>query len=230
MAVTLEEAQQYVSRESERRNGRIIPQLPPKLKALTKDPHWYIFNVSPFPLERQLGSKGMFTVPECKEGAMCSEPLAFPVLDNETIAIEMNKMANIQEDGIDTVNAFMMRGYGFQPSDSLETWGVAVINYWPPQREDIQNANKALDRKCDELIADADRSYEQRNFKEIAEIHRWAARRRKQNNKGWLNANPDLTNCPACGSAVMQNIAVCPHCSATLDEKMARKYFPERFK
>lgn len=228
MPVTLKEAQEFVSREAERRNGRIIPMLPKKMKAMCTDAHWYVFNVSPFPRERQLGGKGTRVVQACPEGKPHSAPLTFPILDNETIAIEMNKMANVQEDGDVVVNAFMMQGYGFRKEDSLENWGIMAIDHWPPTAREISMANANLDKTCDELLVEADRAYEAREYKEISEVHRWAARKRKQQ-KGWLNVNPDLVACGACGSQVMQNIAVCPHCTATLDVELARKFFPERF-
>lgn len=226
---TLEEARQFVSQEAVRRNGRIIPQLPKKLREMCSDPHWHVFTVAPYARDRQLGGKGTRYLTGCKEGQKHSAPLSFPILDNETVAVEMNKMANVQEDGDMMVNAFMMQGYGFRPEDSLENWGFMAIDHWPPTDRELSTANARLDATCDDLIVEADRAYEAREYKEISEVHRWAARRRKQQ-KGWLNVNPDLVACGACGSQVMQNIAVCPHCHATLNEELARKFFPERFK
>lgn len=228
MAVTLSEVQDYVSREATRRNGKIVPALPKMMHKLCNDPHFYIFNVGPWQWERQLGGRGSRTVQSCPEGREYSDPLTLPILDNETIASDMNKMENRQEDGKEVVDAFLMRGYGFRPEMSLENWGVMVIDHWPPVKADLAHANLKLNQKYDELIADADRYHEQRKFEDISEIHRLAARRRKLA-KEWLNENPDLVSCGACGSQVMPNIAVCPHCSAVLNEQLARKFFPERY-
>ena len=38
--VTLEEAREYVSKESERRNGKIIRSLPRVLRQMVTEPHW----------------------------------------------------------------------------------------------------------------------------------------------------------------------------------------------
>ena len=229
MTVTLDDVRQYVSKEAVRRNGRMVPSLPTMMKKLVTDPHYYIFNVGPWAWSRQLGGRGTREVGACEEGQSFSEPLPMPILDNETVASDMNKMENRQEEGIEVVKAFMMQGYGFKPDDSLENWGVSVIDHWPPTAQDIAAANKRLNQKFDDLIAEADRFHENREHLNITDFHRLAARRRKQT-KNWLNVNPDMKACPACGSTVMPDIAVCPHCSATLNEELARRFFPERYK
>ena len=151
-----------------------------------------------------------------------------PQLDNETVAADMNKMENRQENGLDVVNAFMQEGYGCRPEHSLKNWGVAVITHWPPTKDDVAAANLELDIKFDELVAEADRYHDQHKFEDITEFHRLAARRRRTI-KPWLNKNPDLVNCGACGMDVKQNIACCPHCSAVLNEELHRKFFPEKY-
>lgn len=229
MTVTLDEVSQFVSREATRRNGKIVPKLPGRLHEMCTKPHFYIFNVSPWPWERQLGGRGTKTVQACPEGRAYSDPLELPILDNETVAVDMNKMENRQEDGIEVVNAFLQKGWGSRPEATLENWGLGVTETWPPSAQDIAAANKRLNAKLDELVHDADKYYEQRKYDDISDFHRLAARRRKLQ-KPWLNENPDLQNCPACGQQVMPNIAVCPHCTATLNEELAKKFFPERFK
>lgn len=229
MAITLEEAQQFVSREAVRRNGKSIPVLPKMMHSLCHKAHFYIFNVGPWEWSRQLGGRGTRTVQACPEGQPYGPALELPILDNETVAADMNKMENRQEDGKEVVDAVLMRGYGFRPEFSLEYWGVSVIENWPPTAQQISEANKRLNAKFDELIAEADKYYEQRKHEDISEFHRLAARRRKLA-KGWINENPDYEPCPACGTQVMPNIAKCPHCRATLNVELAKKYFPEEYK
>lgn len=228
MPVSLEEAQQYVTREAMRRNGKSIPVLPGMMKKMCTDPHFYVFNVGPWKWERQLGGRGSRTVQACPEGKPYSEPLTMPILDNETVASDMNKMENRQEDGKLVVDAILMEGYGFRPEMSLRNWGLGCIDHWPPTVEDLKGPRKLLNAKFDELISEADKHHEQRKYDDISEFHRMACRQRGIT-KPWLNENPDLQACPACGTQVMPNIAVCPHCTATLNEELARKYFPERF-
>lgn len=229
MAVTLSEVQEYVNREAERRNGKIIPAMPSTLNKLTSAPHYYIFNVGPWEWSRQLGAKGTRTLLACPEGRNYSEPLTFPALANETVAVDMNRMEHRQEEGILPVNSFMLKGYGFTPDMSLENWGVAAIDHWPPTKEDLAEPNRRLNIKYDELIAEGDKFHDNRQIDNITEMHRIAARRRKQERKSWISSNPNLVSCKACGTDVKEGIAVCPQCNAVLDEQQARKYFPERF-
>jgi hypothetical protein len=229
MTVYLNEVSDYVSREATRRNGKIVPALPGMLRKMCTDPFYYIFNVGPWSWTRQLGGRGTRTVQACPEGATYSDPLTMPQMDNETIASDMNKMENRQEDGREVVDAVLMRGYGFTPEVSLENWGVAVIDHWPPTAQDLIEPMKRLNAKRDELIAEADKHHEQRKYEDISEFHRLAARQRKLT-KPWLNENPDLQACPACGTQVMPNIAKCPQCRATLNVELAKKYFPEEYR
>lgn len=228
--ITLEEVSRYVSKEATRRNGKIVPKLPKQLEDLCTKPRYYIFNVGPWDWDRQLGGKGTKFLAKCPEGQPYGPaPLTFGVLDNETIAVDMNKMENRQEDGIEIVNAFLSRGRDCRPENNLEQWGLGVTETWPPSKNDIEEAELRLEIKFDELIRDADRFHEQRKYDDITEFHRLAARRRKLK-KEWLNENPSLVSCPACGEAVMPNIAKCPHCRATLNEQLARKYFPDEYR
>lgn len=226
---TLEEVREFVSKEAEKRNGKVIRKLPKMMRELTTKTHFYVFNVGPWEWQRQMGGKGTKTLQKCEEGEPYSNALGFPVLDNETIAVDMNKMENLQEEGEVTLQAFLMEGYGFKPEMSLRNWGVEVSEKWPPSKELIAKANQRLNVKFDELIAEADRFHESREHQNITDQHRYAARRRKQS-KGWLNQNPDMESCPACGETVKSNIARCPHCTAVLNEELDRKYFPEKYK
>jgi hypothetical protein len=226
--VTLDEVAQYVSREATRRNGKIVPALPGMLRDLCTKPYYYIFNVGPWEWSRQLGGKGTRTVLACPEGQSYGPALELPKLDNETVAADMNKMENRQEDGVEVVNAVLLKGYGYRPEQSLENWGVACITHWPPTAKDLEEPNLNLAIKFDELIAEADKYHDQHKFDDITEFHRLAARRRRQQ-KPWLNVSPELRACPACGSNVMSNIAVCPQCTAVLDEDLHKKYFPQLY-
>lgn len=228
MTVALGEVAEFVSREATRRNGKIVPALPGRLREMCTKPYYYIFNVGPWEWSRQLGGRGTRTVQKCEEGKPYGPPLELPVLDNETVAVDMNKMENRQEDGIEVVNAVLQKGWGSRPEQSLEHWGLGVSTEWPPSAQDIAAANKRLNIKYDELVHEADKYFEQRKFEDITEFHRLAARRRRLT-KGWLNENPDLVSCGACGMEVKPNIARCPHCTAVLDKELDRKFFPEKY-
>ena len=226
--VTLDEAREYVSKESERRNGKIIRQVPRILREMTTEPHWYVFNVGPWPFSRQMGGSGTKYLAACLPTKKYSVPLTFPVLYNETVATDMNKMENIQEEGDTHLNAFLLEGYGCTPQDSLKNWGVGVCEQWPPTADDLIEPNKRLKKKFDELIAEADAFYEKREFQNIGEYHRLAARALRQT-RGWLNASPDTDSCKNCGSTINTGIAQCPHCKVVLDRELHMKNFPELY-
>lgn len=229
MAVaTLDEVNLYVSREATRRNGKIVPKLPGMLHELCTKPYYYIFNVGPWQWVQQLGGRGTKVVQACAEGQPYSPALELPKLDNETVASDMNKMENRQEDGLEVVHAVLQEGFGCRPEHSLRNWGVSYAMQWPPSAQELSAATKLLNVKFDELVAEGDKYHDQHKFEDITEFHRLAARRRRLQ-KPWLNENPDLLTCGACGSQVMPNIAVCPQCTAVLNEELHRKYFPQLY-
>lgn len=227
--LTTKDMAEYLSREMTRRNGKIVPKLPNALARLCSEAHFYLFNVGPWEWSRQLSGRGTRTLQPCPEGQKYSEPLTLPFMDNETVAADMNKMENRQEDGQMVVDAFLMEGYGFRPEMSLRNWGVGVITHWPPKAEDLVEPNRLLNLKFDQMIAEADAHHQNHKPDDISDMHRMAARRRKQD-RPWLNAGVDVQSCPACGSNVRSNIAACPHCTAVLNEELHRKYFPEKYK
>jgi len=228
MTVTLDEAREFVSREAEKRNGKVIRRMPKVLKDATTQPFYFIFNVGPWEWSRQLGSNGTRAITACPEGKSFSDPLTVPILHNETIAVDMNKMENTQEEGNVLVDAIMMRGYGFKPEASLENWGVAVIEHWPPEKEDLIEPNKRLNEKFDQLIYEADKFHENREHQNITDMHRLAAKKRRQQ-RAWMSANPDTTSCKNCGMTVLEGIAQCPHCKVVLDRAKHKKNFPELY-
>lgn len=226
---THEDAQKFISREVTRRNGKLVPALPPVLQDMCSKPHFYVFNLGPWEWQRQMGGRGWRIIPKCEEGMAYSEPLMLPFIDNETVASDMNKMENRQEDGKLVVEAVMMEGYGFRPEQSLRNWGVGVIDHWPPTAADLKEPQKKLNQKYDQLIAEADAHYANHKPDDIHDMHRMACRARKQSRQ-WLNAGTDQESCPACGETVKANIARCPHCTAVLNEELDRKFFPEKYK
>ena len=226
--VTLEEAREYVSKESERRNGKIIRSLPRVLRQMVTEPHWYVFNVGPWPFSRQMGGSGTKYLSACPAGKKFSDPLKFSILNNETVATDMNKMENIQEEGEVHLQAFMLEGYGCTPEASLRNWGIEAIDHWPPTAEDLIQPHKRLAKKYDELIAEANAFYEKREFQNISEYHRFAARA-KNVKPGWMNENPDAVSCRNCGSVIMADIAQCPHCKVVLDRDKHKQNFPELY-
>lgn len=227
--VTFEDAQKYISREVTRRNGKIVPKLPDQLHNLCSFPFYYIGNVGPWEWPRQMSGRGMRVIRACPEGAKFSEPLEMPILDNETVASDMNKMENRQEDGKLVVEAVMMEGYGFRPEHSLRNWGVFVLEHWPPTKQDLEEPTRLLNMKLGQIVSEADAHYANHKPDDISDMHRMACRRLKQT-RPWLNAGVELESCPACGESVKANIARCPHCTAVLNEDLDRKYFPEKYK
>ena len=82
--------------------------------------------------------------------------------------------------------------------------------------------NKALVSQADML---ADTEAGKRN---INDMMRQAAREMGVK-KTWLYEATEMDACPACKSPVVPGAAICRVCQAIIDEKAARKFFPERF-
>jgi hypothetical protein len=63
----------------------------------------------------------------------------------------------------------------------------------------------------------------------IGDLMRTAARALGLQPKWLFLVTDEMRPCPACGTPIIPNIAVCPTCRAIVDETKARKFFPERF-
>ena len=82
--------------------------------------------------------------------------------------------------------------------------------------------NKALVAQAD-AFADTEAGR-----KNINDLMRSAAREMGVK-RTWLYEATEMAACPACGSPVLPEVAVCRTCKAVIDEAKARKHFPERF-
>lgn len=79
------------------------------------------------------------------------------------------------------------------------------------------------------LVAAADDDWARyHQHKMITDIQRFAGKTLGLTGKrDWLvDMVPDMpkTQCPACGGTILQNIVICPHCSAILDKERAKQF------
>jgi hypothetical protein len=218
-----EESLRVVSAEIARRNAKIIDPVVPALKAMTEAPRYFIFNVGPWRWERLMGGNGSWKIPACSEGEDFSAPLTVPALILERVAIEMNKMSNrFQDEGSTFADDLLMRGRGWIPENSLEHWGCAVIDHWPPKAAEIKEAKAKLRITLGKLVSEADDFARSNNRKEISDKMRQAADILGLK-RDWLGADPEEEVCPACGAPSKEKFPICATCGREKSKFIAGK-------
>jgi hypothetical protein len=228
--VTLDEARKAVSEEARKRNYKIVEQMPSMIADLAKEKMLYIFNVGPQGWPRSLGSLGNFYVPGCAEGEEVSKPLKIPGMILERVAIDMDKMSNRYENGIDVANDILYIGRGYTPDLNRERWGLFISETPKASKEQINQAKGELRKTCAKLIEAADVLERANKRDQIGDQARWAARYLGVA-KVWLSdAEPrEAGNCPACQAMIDIESVKCPKCSAVLDWERAKEFYPSEY-
>ena len=227
--VTLEQARNAVAQEAKKLNRKIVEQVPQMIAKLAKEKTVYIFNVGPTSHQRQLGSLGTFTVQACPEGEEVSVPLKIEGVILERIAIDMDKMANRYEDGMDVANDVMFIGRGYTPDLDRRRWGLFISESPNASKAQIKEAKSELLKTYGKLVSDADNLERNNKRDQIGEIHRVAARALGVT-KAWMPETPrEASNCPACQKMIDIESVKCPHCSAILDWERARDFYPTEY-
>lgn len=227
--VTLDQARLAVEKETRRRNQKIVEAIPAMIAKLAKEKQVYIFNVGPRPWNRSLGSLGNFHVPACLEGAKVSAPLKIDGVILERVAIDMNKMGNRYEEGIDVAHDVLFMGRGYVPELSGENWGLFITDSPTPSPVEIKAAQAKLRTTQARLVDEGDALDRQNKRHEITDMHRDAAKALGVN-RSWMSQEPrEVANCPACQKPVDIEAVACPACGAVLDWERAKIYFPEKY-
>lgn len=195
-------------------------------------PKVYIFSVDPVHHVVSKGGLGDFVVPAKPAGEKVSEALIIKGMHPEHMHLgteisPVNYVNGMQlAEDIVGVNS-QDKGIGRHTSN-LEWHGVFISQNEKPTAKEIQAAVEKRRLYNLQLVADADGKYMSGRTNLIDACER-AAAHEENLKKAWAEKPTSMDACPACGSAVMANIAVCPNCTAVLREDLARVYFPERF-
>ena len=195
-------------------------------------PKVYIYSLHPEPLVVAKGALGEFVIPPCEAGQKVSRPLVIHGKHAEHYDVGGPSLPINYVDGValaEDIVGVKSQDRNLQTFTSNYEWYGVFISHSPnPSDKEIAAAREKRRARNLMFVAQADNFFLQGQTKEIDARHRKAAIEEKQK-KSWAQAPTTLDTCPACGSQVQLNIAVCPNCTAVLNEQLARKYFPERF-
>lgn len=195
-------------------------------------PKIYVFSVDPQYHVVSKGGLGDFVIPGKAEGERVSKALVVNGMHPEhmhlgTEVSPVNYVNGMQlAEDIVGINS-QDKGLGRHTSN-LEWHGVFISKNETPTKKEIEAAIEKRHRYNLQLVADADRKYMAGQTNLIDSRER-AAAHEENLKKSWAEKPTSMEACPACGSAVLPNVAVCAHCNAVLNEEAARRFFPERF-
>jgi hypothetical protein len=212
-----------------------IPIMSVNSDMLKKSPPVYLFNVGPEQHEVTRGGLGTFIVPPCPKGERVSKALVISGIYPEQLNAGEQIITNYQT-GEDIANDILgihsTLPTKHEFTTNLQWKGVFVSHNERPIDEEIVAAKSKRAELLDWFIEDGDRRSlvgpGENGMAGIGINHRNAVQERKQK-RGWASVAVPQDECPACGSAIKAGIAVCPHCSAVIDEDKARRFFPGRF-
>lgn len=244
MPGTVEQREQAV-RELKTKNRKDIFELPDELKIAGEPVR--IFNVGPFRHQKSLGSYGQWTIQACEPGfkfvigqnedpdsletawdqipiergeIAYSRPTEVPYITNDPIHVDMFQMAHRHDSGRKLAADILGVGQFHTPSEDLRKWGCFISAGPEPSHEELRIALAALNRTYDALIMEADGYWNSgpNMYENITDMHRNAARERRQMGKPWARAVVENKPCPICASGISPEAAVCPHCKTVIDE------------
>lgn len=194
-------------------------------------PKVYIFSVAPEPHIVSKGGLGEFLIPGAN-GKRVSSPLVIKGRHPEHMHLggpvaPVNYVDGkiLAQDIVGILSAD--KGLGRHTSN-LEWHGVFISENEKPSEREISAAEAKRVEYLQRLVADADQKAMRGQIGSIDAEERKAAHELNLK-KSWAEKPSAMDTCPACGTAVGQNIAVCPQCTAVLNEDLARKFFPGRF-
>jgi len=202
------------------------------VRQLAEDEPVFIFNVSPWKYSRRMGNHGTFVIKGCLEGQEHSEPLRLPGIifmpypDSETT----DKI--IMESGKHLAGQIVGLGAHNLPANSLARCGVAICEQWPPTKDQIAAAKKALHegelasliREADSAIGQGPKAAEDT----IRGRHHEAARilRLSAAEHPWIGramAATSREDCKFCGEPMRKGLARCPNCKEIVDQALYDK-------
>jgi hypothetical protein len=230
MPLNVQDAAKAVNAEAQKRNSKIVDQVPALINKLAAEHRIYIFNVGSVPHSRNLGSLGNYYVPPRSEGQRVGEPCIIDGMVRETITNDMNKMDNRFEEGLQVAHDVMFIGRGYTPDLNRENYGLFIHDGPVAPPDKIAKAEKKWHKHLSDLIAKADNLEKSNKREEISNNPIFALAAAELGiTRPWCSESKQMAECPSCGESINQGSAICRHCDATLDEEKARKYFPKRF-
>jgi len=190
-------------------NRKEVDSIPDELTALASSRPIYVFNVSPKSWVQHQGSFGTFTIHAKEEGQRYSKPLVVPAIVFEAVPNDIKTMSQRPWSGRKVVDDIICVG-AFKSADAdLRRWGVFVTTNNPPTEQEIADAEMALQRKCIELVQQADALFMQgpNEIINISADHRWACNKLNLDRE-WNKSPKQMIPCPGCGEPVHPEVAI----------------------
>jgi len=179
-----------------------------------------------------MGSLGRYVIPACKEGEKHSEPLVIPGIVEELYPDSERTMKRITADGYQTAMQIIGVGPHLMPQNALTRYGVAISKQWPPKKEEVAAAWKALEEgELSDLIREAN-SAAATGPKAMEETingrHYLAARLLKKGvaDCPWMSRATETrerVECKFCGEPMKTGIPRCPNCKEIVDQTLYDK-------
>ena len=222
--LTADDAVRVVSANSKKLFGFTRKILP---KGIPSEPKRFIFSVSDYGELVDLGpGLPKFEVKPCEEGEehgpVCAIP---PIVFFEEAKVDVTEMTPVTD--VELVDAILRIGPGMDQKNDRRKLGWFVSEHNPPKKEEVARAVALYVQRCKELVEKGNQYAEARQFNEINEEHRRAAKyiRAKVN---WNQTQHKMVDCPGCGESVREGIVwhATPHgCGYIFDTKE----YDERF-
>lgn len=106
-------------------------------------------------------------------------------------------------------------------------FGVFVCKGSEPTEKELADAHARLTAYFERCVAEADAQWSEAPVHSLVSgVAKRAGRWLKLNpeNHGWMSNFQVMEECPACGTRIKPNVAICKACGAILDEEKAEKF------
>lgn len=230
MPLNVQDAQQAVNAEAQKRNSKIVEKIPALIKRLAAENKLYIFNTSPMPHSRRLGSLGNFYVPACSVGGEVSEPLVIDGLVTEYITNDMNKMDMRHEEAINVANDVMLIGRGYTPDLNMERRGLFIHDSPVAPQSKILSGKKNWHKYCSDMVARADNLEKAGKREEISNTPIFLLCAAELGIvRPWCSESKSMNECTACGGVINHGVKLCIHCKAPTDPAQQAAWMTKQY-
>lgn len=217
------EAQKLIQAHQSKMNKRRVPKVPEQIKQIGIDNQVWIYNVSPFRLDRDLGSSGIFVIPACEKGQEYARAKAIDGSWSEVyVGMNPDSMDRFYEDkgGRYVAQQIIGRGHSMPPDLALDLQGVFIGSEVGPKakptKDELIAAKASLRSFYERKVNEARVWFNEggNSPKYINNINRLAARELGLEDEVWLQerAAKGKQTCELCGHKSDVGVIKCPNC------------------
>jgi hypothetical protein len=200
--LTADDAVRVVTANSKKLFGFTRKILP---RGIPSEPKWFIYSVSDYGEMVDLGT-GLpkFQVNACPEGEEYGEACSVaPIVFFEEAKVDVTEFTPVTD--VELVDAILRIGPGMDTKNDRRKMGWFASEHNPPKPQEVARAVGIYTQRCKELVDRGNQLAEARQFNEINEEHRRAAKYLKIK-VSWNSSQHKMVDCPGCGEAVREGI------------------------